>query len=327
MELKDHDKELYGGIVVKKEFIPPEVMVEFYDKGSKMFFDQDFGNVLLKDEFNIQSTMRAAGNHIIYAKVKQKTVRKEDDDKEEFLAGLKEKTKERKYKCTVCQRGFFSNFILRNHMVVHTREKNFECALCEKRFGLKCSLTRHLNEVHSKEKPWPCGLYDRVLPKDKRDSYQWECSICFKKFRTNYHMKRHTWTVHEGKKQSELVKNVTGTFICPKCKKIFHNKYTFNRHSIVHNDNRPFKCPHCPMNFKKKYTMQRHFLTHEKDKPYICAICSAAFKQKSNLIPHMSIHLGKSKKKCTYCDKFICVSYLKTHIQTVHKELLKNNNE
>jgi KRAB domain-containing zinc finger protein len=47
------------------------------------------------------------------------------------------------FPCSVCNKGFTSNWKLKRHMTVHTGEKPYKCNICGKRFSVKDNMRTH----------------------------------------------------------------------------------------------------------------------------------------------------------------------------------------
>ncbi|XP_041729204.1 zinc finger protein 19-like [Coregonus clupeaformis] len=80
-------------------------------------------------------------------------------------------SKEKRFLCMFCNKGFSCPQKVEIHQRVHTGEKPFSCAQCHKRFSQACDLKRH-QRVHTGEKPYSCPQ-------------------CEKRFSHQHHLKRH----------------------------------------------------------------------------------------------------------------------------------------
>uniref|UniRef100_A0A4W5RSH2 C2H2-type domain-containing protein n=1 Tax=Hucho hucho TaxID=62062 RepID=A0A4W5RSH2_9TELE len=80
-------------------------------------------------------------------------------------------SKEKRFLCMFCNKGFSCPQKVEIHQRVHTGEKPFSCTQCHKRFAQACDLKRH-QRVHTGEKPY-------------------SCLQCEKRFSHQHHLKRH----------------------------------------------------------------------------------------------------------------------------------------
>ena len=55
----------------------------------------------------------------------------------------------------------------------------------------------------------------------------------------------------------------------------------FQRHLLIHSEDRPYKCKFCPKTFRHLFTRIEHERIHTGEKPHKCAFCDRAFAQNS----------------------------------------------
>ena len=68
-------------------------------------------------------------------------------------------TKERPYKCRICDKSFHQSVKLKRHSLLHTGERPFTCDLCSKSFKTNYHLKEHRN-IHTTERHHPCDQCD-----------------------------------------------------------------------------------------------------------------------------------------------------------------------
>ncbi|XP_052321160.1 zinc finger protein 239-like [Oncorhynchus keta] len=66
-------------------------------------------------------------------------------------------SKEKRFFCMFCNKGFSCSQKVEIHQRVHTGEKSFSCTQCHMRFAQAGDLKRH-QRVHTGEKPFGCHL-------------------------------------------------------------------------------------------------------------------------------------------------------------------------
>ena len=81
---------------------------------------------------------------------------------------------EKQFQCTICEKSFLCNSVLKNHMGIHTRENQFRCSICDKLFAGNTFINEHMG-IHTGVKPFLC-------------------SFCDKSFTYNCDLQRHTVT-------------------------------------------------------------------------------------------------------------------------------------
>ncbi|XP_031684062.1 gastrula zinc finger protein 5-1-like [Oncorhynchus kisutch] len=102
-------------------------------------------------------------------------------------------SKEKRFLCMFCNKGFSCLQKVEIHQRVHTGEKPYSCNQCEKRFSRQDHLKRH-QRVHTGEKPY-------------------SCTQCHMRFTQAGHLKMHL-KVHTGERQ----------FACTHCRKMFSER-------------------------------------------------------------------------------------------------------
>ncbi|XP_029605086.1 zinc finger protein 583-like [Salmo trutta] len=119
-------------------------------------------------------------------------------------------SKEKRFLCMFCNKGFSCPQKAEIHKRVHTGVKSFSCTQCHMRFAQSGNLKRH-QRVHTGEKPF-------------------SCTQCQMRFAQAGHLKRHQ-RVHTGEKP----------YSCPQCEKRFSYQHHLKMHLNVHTGERPFR--------------------------------------------------------------------------------------
>ncbi|XP_064782367.1 zinc finger protein 415-like [Oncorhynchus masou masou] len=112
-------------------------------------------------------------------------------------------SKEKRFLCMFCNKGFSCPQKVEIHQRVHTGEKPFSCTKCHMRFTEAGNLKRH-QRVHTGEKPF-------------------NCTQCHMRFAQAGDLKRHQ-RVHTGEKP----------YSCPQCEKRFSQQQQLKMHLKVH---------------------------------------------------------------------------------------------
>ncbi|XP_071244187.1 uncharacterized protein [Salvelinus alpinus] len=136
-------------------------------------------------------------------------------------------SKEKRFLCMFCNKGFSCLQKVEIHQRVHTGVKPFSCTQCHMRFTEAGKLKRH-QRVHTGEKPF-------------------SCTQCQMRFAQAGHLKRHQ-RVHTGEKP----------YSCPQCQMCFAQASNLKMHLKVHTGERPFACTHCGKKFSERSYLRIH---------------------------------------------------------------------
>ncbi|KAJ8925249.1 hypothetical protein NQ315_009077 [Exocentrus adspersus] len=69
-------------------------------------------------------------------------------------------TRERPFRCTVCDKCFLTGSVYYQHRLIHTNDRRYGCDLCPKRFFRADALNNH-RRIHTDERPYPCQVCGR----------------------------------------------------------------------------------------------------------------------------------------------------------------------
>ncbi|XP_045071974.1 oocyte zinc finger protein XlCOF6-like [Coregonus clupeaformis] len=136
-------------------------------------------------------------------------------------------SKEKRFLCMFCNKGFSCPHNLEIHQRVHTGVKPFSCTQCHMRFAQAGNLKRH-QRVHTGVKPF-------------------SCTQCHMRFAEAGDLKRHQ-RVHTGEKP----------YSCPQCEKRFSRQHQLKIHLKVHTGETLFACTHCGKRFSERSYLRIH---------------------------------------------------------------------
>jgi uncharacterized C2H2 Zn-finger protein len=138
--------------------------------------------------------------------------------------------------CAECGASFKKTGNLTRHIqTVHLKKKPFACDQCPASFGYKTHLNRHVQTVHNK-------------------SNDFKCSDCNREFRTQQQLDRHVQQAHSGASSA----GETGPIKCETCGHGFSQRSNLNRHIQSIHEGMRHMCNACPSSFGQRFDLQRH---------------------------------------------------------------------
>ncbi|XP_019939725.2 uncharacterized protein [Paralichthys olivaceus] len=162
----------------------------------------------------------------------------------------------RPFSCTLCGKSFPDPKGLKRHGRVHRNGRIHICQECGKGFVYRFGLTKHLQMVHSRIKPFVCQICNKGFF-TKRDveahirihtgEKPFQCNLCEKRFTRRVELNVHLrW--HNGEKRHW----------CSYCGKGFLDFNNLKRHKYIHTGEKPHSCPHCPKHFTQSGHLKKH---------------------------------------------------------------------
>nr|XP_060616015.1 zinc finger protein with KRAB and SCAN domains 7-like [Anolis sagrei ordinatus] len=184
----------------------------------------------------------------------------------------------RRYKCSVCGKGFSYKSSLKIHFRVHTGEKPYKCPECGKGFSRSDLLAAH-QRIHTGEKPY-------------------SCSYCGKSFCDLSTLVKHR-RIHTGEKP----------YVCKECGKGFSQKAVLNTHQRIHTGEKPHKCMQCGNSFSRSTYLASHQRVHVGERIHRISECGRSFSEPAGLFRQRMRVEGK-QYPCPEFDQNQRVSYL-----------------
>ena len=221
--------------------------------------------------------------------------------------------KEKKFKCTDCEKMFSATSLLRSHFRRQHEQNNFtECPECGKNFTTRSSFRDHFH-THFRD------------PSDR----PFKCNFpgCNKSFYRERSLKYHNSISHGSgdfmvKKTSKKTSNLI--YICDFCNKTFTLQSLFKQHVVTHIESeqriRKHKCNICDAIFKRTEHLRTHMnAVHLKVKPHRCEHigCGKSFSSIGDKNVHLNVHSDVKPHVCSICQKsFRLTKGLKAHLKT-----------
>lgn len=209
--------------------------------------------------------------------------------------------------CNVCYKTFACKSALDIHYRSHTRERPYKCELCDKSFTTRGNMKQHLlthklNDGAENGADYESNNNNSCTPNQNdndsdasEDSVKDESQIidsAKKSDQTESQVKTSKETVSSAEKS-----NSTET------SKALSNSSSSSRsstHTSPQDSQSPFvsktptvkhQCLVCQKGFSSASALQIHIRTHTGDKPFKCTVCGKAFTTKGNLKVHMGTHM------------------------------------
>ena len=159
---------------------------------------------------------------------------------------------------------------------------------------------------------------EKHLKTQHKGKARYKCDYCENSFASktslNYHMEKHPDNM------------------CPRCFKMFHNKYNMRLHfKTQHKGKAMYKCDHCEQSFASKTSLNYHVKKHHSDSTGIlCENCDEICPDFKSYIEHIDLHsrlfYDNVGHNCTECELIIHGKRnLRRHMSEVHNQEQKLN--
>ncbi|CRL01019.1 CLUMA_CG014160, isoform A [Clunio marinus] len=193
-----------------------------------------------------------------------------------------------RYHCEACERVYLNVLDYNKHVLTHTKNRPFKCELCNKSFAFKQGLDRHSVSHDYEAQPHPCqycvlrfpsaARLQRHLSSEHAGTRPFPCSKCTKRFMLSHHLYRHMRTSH-------ALKDEAFCYYCPVCEKVYDDRVEFFDHCNEHALS--LTCPLCKVTFESHEETSEHIKLHSKSDMYYCDYCNSSFMSSDDLNNHL----------------------------------------
>ncbi|CAG9785464.1 unnamed protein product [Diatraea saccharalis] len=302
-----------------------------YQKEDVDYFDDQTSliNMKVKEELNVEVSMRASKKHCQNRKKKKSDEGKPLPEAPNLICGL-------------CDVDSIDSIEMKQHLVDHNTNDSLNCKLCEfvgrdfadmvthrydhhpkeyrinlschicnKKYLAKLALQFHYRAVHLKKKGGICtqcgkqfSTYVRWRDHEKlHRTENYKCELCDRKFLFRHALKTHMINHSEVK-----------GYVCDICGKGFKRNSNLKLHLQTAHDSNKVICNHCDGTFKNQKSLKAHLQRVTKDKSFQCNVCSKYFDTPNMLKRHMVWHGDERPYICSVCG----LSYKSTSQLNLH---------
>lgn len=217
-----------------------------------------------------------------------------------LFAGLPFPTGKSSTTCRICMKTFACNSALEIHYRSHTKERPFKCDVCDRGFSTKGNMKQHM--LTHKIRDLPPNLYTTTTT---------TASTTAAPLAITFHQQPRTPSIADSNSQTSVTMSLTEVenggrkdeangMRSPESRGGSDRRSSGSSPGARRSSSHVSKhvCSVCLKPFSSHSALQIHMRTHTGDKPFKCTICGRAFTTKGNLKVHMGMYQQLMKISC-----------------------------
>lgn len=191
--------------------------------------------------------------------------------------------------CHLCFKTFACNSALEIHYRSHTKERPFKCTICDRGFSTKGNMKQHM--LTHKIRDMPQHMFDKPSSVAGSDAQPPIPPCREPPPKQEPPVKQEPPLTPQPTLQQPLPPPQEPPKESPEKREMLDTELPLAKRPPSLQQSNKHLCHVCNKNFSSSSALQIHMRTHTGDKPFRCTVCQKAFTTKGNLKVHMGTHM------------------------------------